>query len=93
MESILETKTFPEPLRKHFRTDKVQMSEVGGVITLTPVSMTDEELKEHLWELSIIPELERRLDDDSPGIPWEEVMKNCGITQEDIDGWEDVEIE
>jgi len=93
MELLLETKTFPEQLRKMFRTDIVQLSESGGAVTLTPISMTQEELAEHLWELSIIPEIERRLDEDVAWIPWEEVKKNCGITQEDIDGWEDVEIE
>jgi len=93
MELILETKTFPEQLRKMFRTDVVQLSEANGAVTLTPISMTKEELAEHLWELSIIPELERRLDDDAPGIPWEVIMAENGITQEDIDGWEDVEIE
>jgi len=52
-----------------------------------------EDLAETLWELSIIPEIEKRIDEDLPGIPWEEVKRNCGITDEDIAGWEDVEIE
>jgi len=52
-----------------------------------------EDLAETLWELSIIPELEKRIDEDLPGIPWEVVMAENGITQADIDSWEDVEIE
>jgi|GEM_PF-3756618 len=93
MELMLETKTFPEQLRKFFQTDIVQLSQIDDAITLTPISMTREEWAEHLWELSIIPELERRMNEDVEWIPWEEVKKNCGITDEDLEGWEDVEIE
>jgi len=52
MELILETKTFPEPLRKLIQTDRVRVTESDGVIYLTPIPPTDDEPTECLQDSS-----------------------------------------
>jgi hypothetical protein len=39
-EMILNARTLPEPLSRMIRTEKVKVSEVNGIINLTPIAET-----------------------------------------------------
>ena len=52
-----------------------------------------EDLMDEMDDLRLFIEAEKRLDDDGPYYSAAEVMHQLGITQEDLDMYDDVEID
>jgi PHD/YefM family antitoxin component YafN of YafNO toxin-antitoxin module len=52
-----------------------------------------ESLLEEIEDLELMMEVEKRLEENAPTIPFHEVLEKNGITEADLEGWEDVEIE
>jgi len=52
-----------------------------------------EALIEELEDLHLMLEAEKRISEDSPTISFQEVLSKNGMTEADLNGWEDVEIE
>jgi len=52
-----------------------------------------ESLLEEIEDLELMMEVERRLEDGSPTYSFKEILEENGMTEADLEGWEDVEIE
>jgi len=52
-----------------------------------------EALMELIEDFELIMEAERRIEEGGPTVPFQEVLAANGMTEADLDGWEDVEIE
>jgi len=52
-----------------------------------------ESLLEEIENLELMMEVEKRLDEGGKTIPFHEVLARNGMTEADLEGWEDVEIE
>jgi len=52
-----------------------------------------ENLLEEIEDLELMIEVEKRLNEGGPTIPFHEVLAKNGITEADLEGWEDVEFE
>ena len=52
-----------------------------------------EGLLEEIEDLELMRETEKRLDEGGPTVSFQDVLAKNGMTEADLDGWEDVEIE
>ena len=52
-----------------------------------------EAMMEEMEDLYLMVEAEKRIAEDGPTISFQEVLSKNGITEADLEGWEDVEIE
>ena len=52
-----------------------------------------EAMLEEIEDLELMIEVEKRLDENGPYVSFQEVLTNVGMTEADLEGWEDVEIE
>ena len=52
-----------------------------------------ESLLEEIEDLELTMEVEKRLEKNNPTVSFQEVLAKNGMTEEDLEGWEDVEIE
>jgi len=52
-----------------------------------------ESLLEEIEDLELMIEAEKRLKENAPTISFQEVLEKNGITEADLEGWEEVEIE
>lgn len=52
-----------------------------------------ESLLEEIEDLELMMEVEKRIEENAPTISFQEVLAKNGMTEADLEGWEDVEIE
>ena len=52
-----------------------------------------EALMEELEDMQLLMEAERRIAEGGPTVSFQEVLAKNGMTEADLEGWEDVEIE